>query len=93
MNDVPEHALHARFLRGLAVSPGRPAIRTDTDTVTYEELHELALAWAGALLAGPAGPPATVGVLAAKNRTAYAGLLAALYTGAAVVPLSPDFPA
>ncbi|PSM37177.1 D-alanine--poly(phosphoribitol) ligase [Streptomyces dioscori] len=92
MTEIPEHALHARFLRGLAASPGRPAFRADTGTMTYEALHEQALAWAGALLASPAGPPRAVGVLAEKGRTSYAGLLAALYAGAAAVPLAPDFP-
>ncbi|MFE7036393.1 AMP-binding protein [Streptomyces sp. NPDC057621] len=92
MTEIPEHALHARFLRGLAASPGRPAFRADDGTMTYETLHEQALAWAGALLASPTGPPRAVGVLAEKGRTSCAGLLAALYAGAAVVPLAPDFP-
>lgn len=96
MNEIPEHALHGRFLRGLAVSPSRPAFRADTasaPSMSYEALHERALAWAGALLAAPGGPPAAIAVLAEKGPAAYAGLLAALYTGATAVPLSPDFPA
>ncbi|MFJ4830598.1 AMP-binding protein [Streptomyces sp. NPDC088747] len=93
MNDIPEHALHGRFLRGLAASPGRPAFRTDAGTMTYEALHERALGWAGSLLAAPAGPPRAVGVLAEKGPASYAGLLATLYAGAAAVPLAPDFPA
>ncbi|MFJ2264636.1 AMP-binding protein [Streptomyces sp. NPDC087844] len=93
MTEIPEHALHARFLRGLAASLTRPAFRADAGTVTYEALHEQALAWAGALLASPAGPPRAVGVLAEKGRTSCAGLLAALYAGATAVPLAPDFPA
>ncbi|MFH8468081.1 AMP-binding protein [Streptomyces sp. NPDC017991] len=93
MTGIPEHALHARFLRGLAASPTRPAFRADAGAVTYGALHEQALAWAGALLAAPAGPPRAVGVLAEKGRTSFAGLLATLYAGAAAVPLAPDFPA
>ncbi|MEU6033353.1 AMP-binding protein [Streptomyces tauricus] len=92
MTEIPAHALHARFLRGLAASPTRPAFRADAEAVTYEALHERALAWAGALLAAPAGPPRAVGVLAEKGSTSYAGLLATLYAGAAAVPLAPDFP-
>ncbi|MFR9800618.1 AMP-binding protein [Streptomyces sp. MS06] len=88
-----EDALHARFLRGLAVAGRRPALRTGTRTFTYEEVHDLALQWAGSLLADPAGPPRAVGVLAAKGIEAYAGILAGLYTGATVVPLHPSFPA
>lgn len=93
MNESPQHSLHARFLRGLAVSPQRPAVRIGAETVSYEEVHELALRWAGALLAGLPAPPSAVGVLAGKSPEAYAGLLAALYVGAAAVPLHPDFPA
>jgi non-ribosomal peptide synthetase component F len=88
-----EHALHARFLRGLAISGQRPALHTGARIFSYEEIHALALQWAGSLLANPAGPPRAVGVLAAKGVEAYAGILAALYTGATVVPLHPAFPA
>ena len=81
-----------RFLRGLKASPDGAALRIGPDVVTYQELHDTALRWAGSLLAGgAAGRP--VGVLAGKSRTAYAGLLAVLYAGGTVVPLQPDFPA
>ena len=87
------HALYARFLRGLALAPGQEAIRVGTESVTYEAVHHRALIWAGALLAAPGRPPRAVGVLAEKGVPAYVGILAALYAGAAVVPLRPDFPA
>ena len=87
-----ETALHARFLRGLAISPGRAAIRFGAGSLTYQQLHELALRWAGALLAGLPERPRAVGVLAAKGTESYAGLLAVLYAGATVVPLHPAFP-
>ncbi|MFD7659627.1 AMP-binding protein [Actinosynnema sp. NPDC059797] len=89
-----EAVLHARFLRGLRLAPGNTALHLeDGRTVTYEELHELALSWAGALLAGADAPPRAIGVLADKTLESYAGLLAVLYTGAIAVPLHPDFPA
>lgn len=81
--------LHTRFLRGLELSGGGAAIHVGDTTVTYERLHELALGWGGALVENGSR---TVGVLAGKGVTAYAGILAALYAGAAVVPLRPDFP-
>ncbi|MFJ7150342.1 amino acid adenylation domain-containing protein [Streptomyces sp. NPDC100445] len=85
--------LSGRFARGLAVSPDRPALSADGVDVTYRELHEHALVRAGSLLAGLPGPPPTVGVLAGKGVTAYAALLAGLYSGLTVVPLQPAFPA
>lgn len=93
MHATLRNAPHERFLRGLATSPKGTALCVGADAVSYEELHELALRRANALLAGASGPPRAVGVLAAKGVEAYAGILAALYTGAAVVPLHPDFPA
>ncbi|MET8682157.1 AMP-binding protein [Streptomyces sp. NPDC004647] len=93
----PHTALYSRFLRGLSLSPDRPAIRLGAEVITYRRAHELALRWAGSLLAHrpvgeQAGPP-VVGVLAGKGLQSYVGILAALYAGATVVPLNPDFPA
>jgi amino acid adenylation domain-containing protein len=82
-------SLHSRFLRGLARSPRGVAVRVGPESITYEEAHQRALQWAGALARTR---PRAVGVLAAKGVTAYTGILAALYAGAAAVPLRPDFP-
>ncbi|MEU9191197.1 AMP-binding protein [Streptomyces sp. NPDC048484] len=93
MNDLPDYALHSRFLRGLAGAAERPAIRVGAETVSFAEAHELALRWAGALLAGSAEPLRAVGVLANTGIEGFIGNLAALYAGCTVVPLHPDFPA
>ena len=82
--------LHSRFLTGLTLSEGAAAIRVGGQTLSYAQMHELALRWGGALAKAGAG---TVGVLAGKGITAYVGILAGLYAGATVVPLRPDFPA
>ncbi|MER6691623.1 amino acid adenylation domain-containing protein [Streptomyces minutiscleroticus] len=85
--------LSGRFLRGLALSPDRPALRADGVDTTYRALHERALVLAGSLRAGLPDRPPAVGVLAGKGPTAYASLLAGLYSGVTVVPLQPAFPA
>jgi amino acid adenylation domain-containing protein len=82
--------LHTRFLRGLELSGGGVAVHVGEESLTYSRLHELALLWGGALADAGAR---TVGVLAGKGVTAYAGILAGLYAGATIVPLRPDFPA
>ena len=92
MSDDTECGLAARFLRGLVISPRRTALRIGAKTLSYEEVHELASRWAGALLGGPAEPPKVVGVLAGKGVESYVGLLAALYAGATAVPLHAEFP-
>ncbi|MFC0435298.1 AMP-binding protein [Kutzneria buriramensis] len=86
-------SLSARFLRGLDRSPDGAAIRFGDQVVTYRQAHEKALLWAGALHASGPRPPAVVGVLFGKSADSYQGLLAALYSGATVVPLNVSFPA
>ncbi|WP_327726093.1 AMP-binding protein [Streptomyces europaeiscabiei] len=90
MEGTADIALHGRFQRGLARAPRGVAVRCADAAITYEELHELALRQAGALVEAGAR---SVAVLAEKRPAAYVGILAALYAGAAVVPLRPDFPA
>jgi len=62
--------------------------------LTYRELRELADEFAVRLVAANGGLlPRRVGLLAGRSVTAYAGYLAVLRAGAAVVPLNPEFPA
>ncbi|WFE24205.1 AMP-binding protein [Solwaraspora sp. WMMD937] len=84
--------LSARFMRGLEAAPDQPAVRIGSDTISYAEVHRTALRWAAVLTEHAGGRPAPVGVLAAGSLPAYVGILAALYAGATVVPLHPDFP-
>ncbi len=88
-----EHGLHEWFGRGLALDPAATALRIGAKNFTYLRLHERALALAGDLVAMTGGRPRRVGLLAARSEQAYAGVLAAGYAGAAVVPLNPEFPA
>jgi len=87
-----DHALHGRFLRGLALSPDRAAIRSGGRTLSYAQAHDLALNWAGNLLHACGEPPAAIGILAGKGVESYVGILAALYCGVPAVPLQPTFP-
>lgn len=84
-------ALHDWFLHGLMLNPHADAVRLKGRCFSYQRLHERALALAGEIVAAT-GRPRRVGVLAARSEQAYAGILAALYSGAAVVPLQPEFP-
>jgi amino acid adenylation domain-containing protein len=88
-----QEGLHEWFLRGLAADPAAAALRIGTKSFTYLRLHERGLALAGDLVALTGGHPRRVGLLAARSEQAYAGVLAAGYAGAAVVPLNPEFPA
>ncbi|MBB6351435.1 amino acid adenylation domain-containing protein [Nonomuraea muscovyensis] len=81
--------LYSLFRNGLAAAPGGLAFTADGDSATYAETDEAALRLAGGL-AGRGHR--AVGVLAARGRTAYTGILAGLYAGLTVVPLNPGFP-
>ncbi|MCL7365468.1 MULTISPECIES: AMP-binding protein [Streptomyces] len=87
------HALHARFLRGLELSPHGLAVKSGRESVTYAGAHRRALAWAGAIDRAVPRESRVVGVLGTGGVHTCVGVLAALYAGATVVPLHPDFPA
>lgn len=86
-------SLHGRFIRGLSVSPKGAALRVAERSLSYEEMHATALAWAGTLLNAAPQRLDRVGLFTTRGPDTYLGLLAALYAGAAVVPLDPRFPA
>jgi len=80
------------FERGLRLSPESAALRIAERTWTYTELRGEAVRLAGALGVAGDARGRRVGVLATRSIECYAGILAACYAGAVVVPLSPAFP-
>lgn len=94
MDPAPECArgLHHGFLQSVARHPGAPALIIGNRSWSYAELDDIARRWASRLLDSTAGRPRRVGIFAQRSETAYAGVLAALYAGAAFVPLNRRFP-
>ncbi|MEU3457843.1 AMP-binding protein [Micromonospora sp. NPDC006766] len=90
--DPDDFGIHARFGRGLAISPNGTAIRAGTRTISYTEAHRQALQYAGSIRR-VLPRPAPVAVLAGRSVEAYLGILSCLYAGATAVPLLADFPA
>ena len=88
----PAAAMRHWFLRGLGSGSGRPAVRVGKETRTYADLHETAIRWAWQLRHPERQRPARIGILTEQNETRYAGFLAALYSGATVIPLNPRWP-
>ncbi|MEV6316580.1 amino acid adenylation domain-containing protein [Streptomyces sp. NPDC051776] len=86
--------LYAWFARSADRFGDRTALEAGGETLTYGELRDLAERLAARLMAAQGGiPPRRVGLMASRSVTSYAGYLAILRTGAAVVPLNPEFPA
>jgi non-ribosomal peptide synthetase component F len=89
----PFRSLHSGFLRFEKTRPDLIALSVGGTEYSYGEAGAIARRWAGALTEAVCGRPARVGILAARNQISYLGVLAALYAGAAFVPLNPRFPA
>ncbi|GHH72885.1 amino acid adenylation protein [Streptosporangium violaceochromogenes] len=85
--------LYERFARSAARHPHATALRVEGCSVTYRELETLAAVLARRVLDAHGGRPGAVGLLASRGVLAYAGYLAILRLGAAVVPIGPAFPA
>lgn len=83
--------LHSGFRSSVRRHPHRAALSLGERVWTYAELDRLARRWAAALLEVNARPR-RVGVLSHRSLVTYAGFLAALYAGAAAVPLNSTYP-
>ena len=73
-------------------TPGRVALRVGEAALSYAELDGRANALAWRLRQAGAGPEQVVGILAERSVEMVLALLAVLKTGAAYVPLDPDYP-
>lgn len=84
--------LAGRVLQGMALGPNRIALRLGGMAYSYASIHEMALSLGGVVRGSGTRAPTRVGVLAGVTVSAYTGILAAMYAGAAAVPLNVGFP-
>ncbi|MFI6502763.1 amino acid adenylation domain-containing protein [Nonomuraea typhae] len=77
----------------IAATPQAPAVRHGAVQLTFAELDRAAGALAGRLAALGAGPERTVAVCLPRSPDLVVALVAVLKTGAAYLPLDPDYPA
>ncbi len=87
-----DRSLGTGFLHHSAVRPDAVALTLGRREIGYGEAAETALRWAGRLTDGCGGRPARVGVFGHRSATSYLGTLAALFAGAAFVPLNRRYP-
>ncbi|UNZ21240.1 non-ribosomal peptide synthetase [Streptomyces sp. 891-h] len=80
--------------RQVVRTPDAVALVTDDEEITYARLHERVRALADRLVASHGvGPECLVGVALHRSADLVVALLAVLESGAAYVPLDPDYPA
>lgn len=92
MAAAPGRRLGAGLLHHATARPDGIALTIGPREYSYEEVAHTARRWAS-LLVEAAGPrPRRVGVLASRSEAAYLGVAAALFAGAAFVPLNRNLP-
>ncbi|MFD1661064.1 amino acid adenylation domain-containing protein [Streptomyces caeni] len=92
MTTALDRRLGAGLLHHASVRPDHVALTVGRRDYTYEETAATARRWAAALVETVAGPPRRVGVFAHRSEVGYLGVAAALFAGAAFVPLNRKFP-
>lgn len=85
-------SLRSGFLRNVSLRPDAPAVMVRGSTKTYGELDDAARRWAQAIVGHLGRRADRVGVFGYRSEVSYTGALAALFSGAAFVPLNPTFP-
>ena len=91
--EMPEPSLLATILDQAARTPDRIALKTRWESVSYADLARTVDCIAATLAAKGIGPGKTVGVCVERTADLVLHLLAVLRTGAAYLPLDPDYPA
>ena len=84
--------LHRLFERQVARTPSRIAVTTGNRSLTYAELNARANQVARDLQQRGAGPGVLVGLRVIRSVDMFVGLLGVLKSGAAYVPLDPNYP-
>ncbi|MDX3522010.1 non-ribosomal peptide synthetase [Streptomyces scabiei] len=94
-NELPaDHtALPSLFERSAVRTPHHPAISYDGRTLSYAEVDKRANQLARLLASSGVGPGEHVGLVLPRGPELVIAILAVLKTGAAYVPVDPDYPA
>src|SRR6266566_614595 len=92
-NTGTEERLHEFFERQADLRPGQTALDCAGKEMTYAGLERSANQLASFLRSKQIGKNCVVGLLLSRSMDLYVALLAILKTGAAYVPLDPDYPA
>ena len=90
---VPDQTLGELFTAQAARTPDAPAVAGEAGTWTYAQLDTISGRIAGYLAGLGAGPETIVAVAVPRSAEMVAALLGVVKTGAAYLPVDPDYPA
>ncbi|WP_329585306.1 non-ribosomal peptide synthase/polyketide synthase [Kitasatospora sp. NBC_01250] len=90
---VPEGLIHEHFERQVGVAPGAVAVACEGVELSYAELNARANRLARLLIACGAGPEGFVALALPRSELMVVALLAVLKSGAAYLPVDPEYPA
>ncbi|MFI0812147.1 non-ribosomal peptide synthase/polyketide synthase [Streptomyces echinatus] len=90
---VPCAGLSALFESQVRATPEAPAVVFEDTVLTYRELNRRANRLAHALIARGVGPEQVVALRLPRSAELVVAVLAVLKTGAAYLPVDPDYPA
>ena len=85
-------SIHELFARRVRTDPDRPALAFEDQALSYAELDGRASALARRLVSGGVEAGDLVGVYVERSLELVVAVLATLKSGAAYVPLDPDYP-
>ncbi|WP_405770063.1 non-ribosomal peptide synthetase [Streptomyces sp. NBC_01538] len=91
--ELPATSLPDMFAEQAALTPDHPALIAGGLELTYSELDRQVSSLANALIRHGAGPERIVGIKLPRSVELVVAILAVLRTGAAYLPLDPDYPA
>ncbi|MDS0527391.1 amino acid adenylation domain-containing protein [Clostridium sp. SHJSY1] len=91
-DNIPENCISDLFEEQVKKNPKNIAVVFEKDTLTYEELNNQANNLAHLLISKGVGPEHFVALALPRSLEMIVGLLAVIKSGAAYVPVDPDYP-
>jgi amino acid adenylation domain-containing protein len=89
---TPPATLADLVSRSVDLAPDALAVVAEDRTLTYAQLDAAARYWAGRLAGHGIGPEDLVALAIPRGADLLVGMLAVVYSGAAYLPLDPDYP-
>ena len=93
VGEFSTHCLHELVAAQAQLTPAAPAVLSDDENLSYQELNERANQLAHYLRELGVGPDHLVGICVERSPAMLVGLLGILTAGGAYVTLDPDYPA